>query len=165
MRNIYVLCLLVPCASPPSTRAPFYTRIKASEQQESSNNLPALVGRPTRPGDRTALSDRALTELPCRAALIALHNKSKHALQLICIAFSYIISADLRSTHFTLLRLTWRRTHARSQSHHACQCALQSYSTPCAPPPPPRSMRYHFLFEQKLMDEYDRRPSMNHLTG
>ena len=58
--------------------------------------------------------------LPLCAALIALHNFSKHALQLICIALSYMISADLRSTYFARLgvhggariRACRRGTHA-----------------------------------------------------
>ncbi len=46
----------------------------------------------------------------------------KHVLQLICIALSYIISADLRSTHFARLGRAWRRMP------RACALAVAPFS-------------------------------------
>ena len=104
------------CPVPPH---PMQTPFCISKHKRVNNKSRATIGRPG-----------PATDLPCRAALIiALHNKSKHALQIICIALSYIISADLRSTHIIArLGRAWRRTHARSLSCRAMP-AMQSYFT------------------------------------
>jgi hypothetical protein len=53
---------------------------------------------------------RTLTKSPPSSPRSLLYTiESKHVLQLICIALSYIISADLRSRHFARLGRAWRR--------------------------------------------------------
>ncbi len=98
--------LLVPRASPPYTNSILYFETQTNEQQSPSNNWLALAGWPARLGDRSAVPSRA--------------HRSKHALQLICIALSYIISADLRSTHISRAYCTPEACMAA----HACALAV-----------------------------------------
>ncbi len=76
-----------------------------------------LADQPGRPGPAT--------KLPCRAALITLHNKSKHALQLICITFYYNISAGPRPTHIAHLGRARRRACSLAPRMHHAALILQ----------------------------------------